>query len=86
MAPSTTTPDEVAAMAAPAATRRKRRGLSAPEWVAFILAAVYVVSPVDVIPEVLLGPLGLTDDVVAVALLAKLGWSALRPAEPRQEK
>ncbi len=80
-----TKPDDVRAASAPAAPRRKRRGLRAPEWVALIIAAVYVLSPVDVIPEVLLGPLGLTDDVVALALITKLGWSAFRPAEPDQK-
>lgn len=62
-------------------TTRKRRGLSAKEWVILIVAAVYILSPVDIIPEVFLGPLGLTDDVVAFAILAKLGWSAFQPAD-----
>jgi len=56
--------------------------LKATEWVVLVIAAIYILSPVDVIPEALLGPLGLTDDVVAFAILAKLGWSAIRPAEP----
>ena len=81
-----TKPDDVRATAESVATPRKRRGLRAPEWVALVLALVYILSPVDVIPEVLLGPLGLTDDVVAVALVAKLGWSAFRPAEPDTAK
>ena len=66
---------------AAADTTRKCRGLSAKEWVILIVAAVYILSPVDVIPEVFLGPLGLTDDVVAFAILAKLGWSAFQPAD-----
>ena len=66
---------------AAAGTTRKRRGLSAKEWVILIVAAVYLLSPVDVIPEMFLGPLGLTDDVVAFAILAKLGWSAFQPAK-----
>lgn len=74
--------DDVLAASNSAATPRKRRGLRASEWVVLIIAAVYILSPVDVVPEVLLGPLGLTDDVVAFALVAKLGWSALQPAEP----
>lgn len=81
-----TKPDDVRATAESVAAPRKRRGLRAPEWVALVLALVYILSPVDVIPEVLLGPLGLTDDVVAVALVAKLGWSAFRPAEPDTAK
>ena len=81
-----TKPDDVLAASQPAAAPRKRRGLRAPEWVALVIAAVYVLSPVDVVPEVLLGPLGLTDDVVALALIAKLGWSATRPATPETAK
>ena len=80
MAVSTTT-DDVRAPSG-TATRPKRRGLKATEWVVLVIAAIYLLSPIDVIPEALLGPLGLTDDVVAVAILAKLGWSAIRPAEP----
>ena len=74
-----TKPDDVRAATESAAAPRKRRGLRAPEWVGRVLALVYILSPVDVIPEVLLGPLGLTDDVVALALVAKLGWSAFQP-------
>lgn len=85
MAPSTK-PDEIRAASDSVAAPRKRRGLSAAEWVALVVAVVYILSPVDVIPEVLLGPLGLTDDVVALALVAKLGWSATRPAAPETAK
>lgn len=77
-----TKPDDVRAASESAAAPRKRRGLRATEWVVLIVAAVYLLSPVDVIPEMFLGPLGLTDDVVAVAILAKLGWSAVQRAEP----
>ena len=81
-----TKPDDVRAATQTVDAPRKRRGLSAPEWVLLVLSAVYILSPVDVIPEVLLGPLGLSDDVVALALVAKLGWSATRPAEPDTAK
>ena len=81
-----TPPDAARATAAAVVAPRKRRGLRAAAAVALVLALVYILSPVDVIPEVLLGPLGLTDDVVAVALVAKLGWSAFRPAEPDTAK
>lgn len=80
-----TKPDDVLA-ASESAAPRKRRGLSATEWVALVVAVVYILSPVDFIPEVLLGPLGLTDDVVALALVAKLGWSATRPVAPETAK
>jgi uncharacterized membrane protein YkvA (DUF1232 family) len=35
-----------------------------------VLAAVYIVMPVDLIPELITGPLGLTDDMAAVAMIA----------------
>jgi uncharacterized membrane protein YkvA (DUF1232 family) len=35
-----------------------------------VLAAVYVLSPVDVLPEGLLGPIGLLDDAAVLAWLA----------------
>jgi uncharacterized membrane protein YkvA (DUF1232 family) len=38
--------------------------------VAMIGALVYLVSPVDVLPEVMLGPLGLLDDAGAVTAAA----------------
>jgi uncharacterized membrane protein YkvA (DUF1232 family) len=53
-----------------------------------VLAVAYLVSPVDVVPEVLLGLLGLTDDAVVAlwlggALLAEtdrfLAWERTRP-------
>jgi uncharacterized membrane protein YkvA (DUF1232 family) len=38
--------------------------------VAMVGALVYLVSPVDVLPEVLLGPLGLVDDAGVVTVVA----------------
>ena len=38
--------------------------------VAMVGALVYLVLPVDVVPEVLLGPLGLVDDAGIVAVVA----------------
>lgn len=48
------------------------RGISRLQLAGYLAALVYVVSPVDVVPELLLGPLGLADDV-AVAALAITG-------------
>lgn len=33
---------------------------------------IYLFSPIDILPEAILGPLGLVDDVAAVALLIRL--------------
>lgn len=44
-----------------------------------ILAAiVYLISPIDIIPEALLGPLGLADDAAVLAYLIKLLYDKLR--------
>ena len=44
---------------------------------AAILGLVYVVSPIDLLPEILLGPLGLGDDLaIAVVAVAALMSSA----------
>ena len=36
--------------------------------IASIAGLVYVVSPIDVLPEILLGPFGLGDDIAIIAL------------------
>ena len=48
------------------------RGASRWQLAGYLAALLYVVSPVDVVPELLLGPFGLADDV-AVAALAVTG-------------
>lgn len=48
------------------------RALSPLQWLTFLLAVVYVVSPVDVLPELLLGPFGLVDDAAAIAVIVML--------------
>ncbi|HLV58920.1 MAG TPA: YkvA family protein [Natronosporangium sp.] len=54
-----------------AATLRRRDRYDA-RWrlVLMALAAAYVLAPVDVLPELLAGPLGLVDDAVVVSWLA----------------
>ena len=43
-------------------------------------ALVYGISPIDIVPEFLAGPLGLSDDIV-VMISAALGiWNVLRPS------
>lgn len=45
-------------------------------WSVAILCAVYCISPVDIVPEALLGPFGLVDDLGAVVA----GITAVRSA------
>jgi uncharacterized membrane protein YkvA (DUF1232 family) len=45
-----------------------------PKWAigAIVASLVYVVSPLDFIPEIALGPLGVVDDVFVLGLAMKL--------------
>ncbi len=46
-----------------------------PRWLAvllFLLALFYGISPVDLLPEALLGPIGLADDLGVVGLALML--------------
>jgi len=60
-----------------------------------LLAGVYVVSPVDLVPEGILGLFGLADDAVVIAWLAAtlvhdtegfLAWERSRGAEARDDR
>jgi uncharacterized membrane protein YkvA (DUF1232 family) len=51
--------------------------LTRTQWLTLLVAIVYVVSPVDLVPGLIAGPIGLTDDLAAVALIATTalgGW------------
>lgn len=54
------------------------KGLSRWKKVAVIACAVFLLSPVDPIPEVVFGPLGLVDDAGYLATLVTAGSMALR--------
>ena len=42
------------------------------EWLQLAVILVYLISPIDILPEAVLGPLGLVDDAAALMLLARL--------------
>jgi uncharacterized membrane protein YkvA (DUF1232 family) len=45
-----------------------------------LLSLVYLISPIDLVPELFLGPLGLTDDLaVAVGVLKFLFSNTMKP-------
>ena len=44
--------------------------LTATELFMIVIGMLYVLSPIDVVPELLAGPLGLVDDTAALALIA----------------
>lgn len=67
--------------------RRDYTGAGPTQLALMLGALVYLVSPLDALPEALLGPLGLLDDAVVVAWLAAglvtvtedfLGWESRR--------
>ncbi len=43
-----------------------------------IFGLIYVLSPIDVIPEVILGPLGLLDDTGAIFVVLITSWTILK--------
>ena len=51
------------------------------EWLLMIAATIYLLSPVDIIPELLLGPLGLVDDTAAAGILVALLLKAKKSKE-----
>ena len=68
------------------AVRAREHRVATTTWVAAVAAVVYTFSPIDLIPELVLGPLGFADDVsiwgVFVVLFAReLGrWQAALPS------
>lgn len=54
-----------------AVARGQYTGVSAGHLALLAAAAAYVVSPVDLLPEALVGVIGLADDAVVLAWLAK---------------
>lgn len=57
---------------------RGRTGLSWRGWLTIGACAVYILSPVDLAPEALLGPLGVPDDILAALIAGKVVLSARR--------
>lgn len=61
---------------------RREHKLAPMTWVTAIGAIVYTFSPIDLVPEILLGPLGLLDDAgiwgiaIALAVREKTRWEA----------
>jgi uncharacterized membrane protein YkvA (DUF1232 family) len=45
------------------AVRKRQHRVAPTTWVAAIAAVVYTFAPIDLIPELVLGPLGLVDDI-----------------------
>lgn len=55
-------------------------------WAVAALSAAYVLSPIDVMPEAILGPFGAADDVIALALGIASGWTAYHAGHTAKQK
>jgi uncharacterized membrane protein YkvA (DUF1232 family) len=54
------------------AVKRGEHRLAPTTWIVAIAAGVYAVAPVDLIPELVLGPLGFGDDIGVWGIVAVL--------------
>ena len=54
------------------AIKSREHRVAPTTWVAAIAALIYTVVPIDLIPELVLGPLGLVDDVGIWGIFAVL--------------
>ena len=54
------------------AIKNREHRVAPTTWVAAIAALIYTVVPIDLIPELVLGPLGLVDDVGIWGIFAVL--------------
>ena len=48
-------------------------------WCVAIFCGIYCISPIDILPEVLLGPFGLVDDIGAVVAGISAAHAAMNP-------
>ena len=48
-------------------------------WCVAIFCGIYCISPIDILPEVLLGPFGLIDDIGAVVAGISAAHAAMNP-------
>lgn len=49
--------------------KQRLANLSRTELLIMLVAVLYILSPVDLVPEALAGPLGLTDDLAAAVVI-----------------
>ena len=54
------------------AVKDGRHKLSPMTWIVGIAAIIYTISPIDLIPELVFGPLGLADDLGVWGIFAVL--------------
>jgi len=66
--------------------KSKLRGFLLPifGWVVAIFCGIYAISPIDIVPEAMLGPFGLIDDVGAVVAGIAAVRTAMKPPEEEE--
>lgn len=68
---------------------RKEHKLAPTTWLTAIFACIYTIVPVDLIPELIFGPIGFVDDLgvwgvfVMLATREKNRWQEKFAADPR---
>ena len=55
-------------------------------WLVAACSTLALVSPIDLLPEALLGPFGLIDDLVYGPLAAVSAYFGFRPRQPKAQK
>jgi len=69
------------------AVKNGEHRVASTTWAAAIAAVVYTFAPIDLIPELVLGPLGFADDVGVWSIFAVLflreqrRWQAVRASQ-----
>lgn len=53
-------------------------------WVVAIFCGIYAISPVDIVPEAMLGPFGLIDDIGAVVAGIAAARTAMKSPEEEE--
>jgi len=70
------------------AVTRREHSLAPTTWLGLAVAVVYTVSPLDFVPELFLGPLGLADDLgiwgifLVLATREKNRWEVAHQSQP----
>ncbi len=60
---------------------KRRFHLQRSDLAIVVIALLYILSPFDLVPEIVAGPLGLTDDVAAAGVLGMTLWRARKAAK-----
>ena len=65
-------------------SRLRELALPFVKWGVAALSAIYIISPIDVFPDVIPG-IGLMDDIAALAVCVASAWSAVKAGKPHKQ-